>query len=411
MNFKIHKKEFLFLASLTLAIGFMQVLTPLFLRTLIDGVLPSKDGHAIAVVLLIIASNELLLVVGNSLLNKKLDELEKSKISSLRRWMLEDVLKLTAKIRDPESFYQSWSVDVKRLVYKKIKNPWYRTKDFIILTLLTLICLNISYLAGALVLVIAFISMVFVLVFQEKQGKLYRELYSLTPVERRLFDEIVQQEVPFENKQIKLSELQNIGQEVSELQFAISKEQTRNQDLNNVIRFLLMFSILGMGGYLFSTDKLTMGSLWALLITMYRITPSLQSIIRWILQAKSDKNLEGRIVENMRTKESFKKPPYYNRLVKILEKAIKNPSQKIILVDSEIDLQELKNSLVLWRSFYSKKENVIMVEEKNSEWEDSNLYLAFEMIEGPLPIMILIFMDPNQISGQIELATETLTLK
>ena len=70
MNFKLKRQTILYLAFLTLSLGLMQVLTPLFLRTLIDGIIPSKDGLAIAHVLIIIGLNELLLVLGNSQLNR-----------------------------------------------------------------------------------------------------------------------------------------------------------------------------------------------------------------------------------------------------------------------------------------------------------------------------------------------------
>jgi len=377
----------------------MQVLTPLFLRTLIDGVLPSKDGLAIAHVLLIIGVNELFLVLGNALLNRQLDVLENLKVQEIRDWMIHEMTKLSSKVKNAEAFYQSWSNESRRLANKKMKNPWYRIKDFIILLLLSVICLNISYLAGFLVLGISAITFILVTVYQTRQGSDFKQLHQLAPREKKLFDDVVTHDQSLQLKEAKIQALLEIGQEMNELQFNISKERTRYQDINNSIRFIMMFSILGVGGYLFATGKLSMGSLWALLITMYRITPPLQSLIRWILQAKSDENLEDRISENMKTKEGFQKPAYYNRLVKILDKAIKKPGKRIVVIDASIEEGTLLDSLELWRSFYSKKDQVEILDGWPEDTSEEKLFLLVTEPQEGLPPSSVIFTRKNTLAS------------
>lgn len=397
MNFNLPRKEITFLSLLTVSIGLMQVLTPVLLRTLIDGILPSKDGKAIASVLIIIGLNELLLIAGNSFLNKELDEVEKNKTEELRNWMLDESSKLTNKIKDPEAFYQVWGQDTKKLIYKKFKNRWFRVKDLIVLCLLTIICLNISYLAGFLILFIAGLSFTMVTYFQKRQGADIKEYYSLLPKEKECFDDFIGKEAGLDAKPRKLRALKEIGTIINELQFSVSRERTRSQDINSVIRFCLMFSILGVGGYLFANEKLSMGSLWALLITMYRITPTLQNLIRWILQSKSDENLEERVFESLKTKVSFKKPAYYNRLVKILEKSIQEPSQRVVRMEQTLNEQELKNSLFLWLSFYSKKDDIVLVETQPEVWQDDKLYFAVRELGVPLPKTFIFFCGKDYI--------------
>jgi ABC-type bacteriocin/lantibiotic exporter with double-glycine peptidase domain len=410
MNFKIQKIQFLYLASLTLAIGIMQVMTPIFLRTLIDGVLPSKDGLAIAHVLMIIGMNELLLVAGNSLLNRELDLIEDLKIQELRKWMILEVSKLTSKLVNPSAFYQSWSVDSRRLVFKKVKNIWFRVKDFIVLSLLSFICMNISFLAGILIIGISTLTFIIVSHYSQRQGAGAKQLHALSVKEKMMFDEFIDSTQSLQLKTMKIDPLLMVVTEMDEIQSNFSKERTRYQDINNAVRFVMMFSILGIGGQLFATDKLSMGSLWALLITMYRITPPLQSLVKWILQTKGDENLEERILDNMKAKEGFKKPAYYNRMVKILEKAIKTPSRIIVQTESTIKNSELLDALELWRSFYSKKQEVEICHEWPLEIKSGILYMMVSEPKLPLPESCVVFTDQKKLASEIEASAEILTL-
>lgn len=374
----------------------MQVLTPILLRTLIDGIFPSKDGSAIAAVLIIIGLNELFLLLGNSLLNRELDKLENQRVQDIRKWMMEQIGKFSVQLRGPEEFYESWKNESRRLAYRNVKNIWYRAKDFIILILLSFICLNISYLAGGLVLIIALLSFAMVFVFKDRQGADFKLLNQIGPQEKEIFNQLINPDQPLKNKELTIATLMELGHQTDELQFRITQQRTLNQDLNNGIRFVLMFSILGVGGYLFATEKLSMGSLWALLITMYRITPSLQGTIRWILQSNSDENLEERILNNMKTKEGFQKPAYYNRLVKVLNKAIKSPGKRLVLVDPSIEDSSLLDSLELWKSFYSKKDSVVISRQwPESPRDEKFMYLLVTHPLPDLPASCVIFTREN----------------
>jgi ABC-type multidrug transport system fused ATPase/permease subunit len=410
MNFKIKKQTILYLALLTLCLGLMQVLTPLFLRTLIDGIIPSKDGMAIAHVLIIIGINELLLVLGNSQLNRELDALEKTKIHELRKWMIEEAGKIKSKLINPEAFYQSWSNDGRRLVYKKVKNPWYRIKDFVILTLLSFICLNISYLAGILIIIISVITFSIVIHYVDRRGMGSKKLYSLTDQEKKLFDDYLSPDQSIQTRIAKMTPLLAIAQEINDLQYEMSQERTAYQDINNGIRFIMMFTILGIGGYLYASDKLSMGSLWALLITMYRITPPIQSLIRWILQSSQDENLEERILDNMKTKDVFKKPSYYNRMVKIIETVLHAPTVKIVSVHSEINEAELLDALELWKSYYSKKDQIVISSDWPKQIQPGVIYFILASPQTPFPQNCLVFTKQTNLPPMNEAVPEILTL-
>ncbi len=410
MNFKLKRQTILFLAFLTLSLGLMQVLTPLFLRTLIDGIIPSKDGLAIAHVLIIIGLNELLLVLGNSQLNRELDALEKIKIHELRKWMIEEAGKIKTKLLNPEAFYQSWSHDSRRLTYKKVKNPWYRIKDFVILTLLSFICLNISYLAGILIILISAITFAMVIGFVDRRGMGSKKLYSLADQEKKLFDDYLTPDQSLHSRVAKMPPLLAIAQEINDLQFDLSRERTAYQDINNAIRFMMMFTILGIGGYLYASDKLSMGSLWALLITMYRITPPIQSLVRWILQSSQDENLEERILDNMKTKEVFKKPSYYNRMVKMIETVLYAPAVKIVSVDSAIHEAELLDALELWKSYYSKKDQIEIISEWPKEMKSGIIYFILASPQSPFPQNCLVFTQQHHLPPLNEAGPEILTL-
>lgn len=409
MNFKLSFNERFFLGTITGCIGLMQVLTPLYLRTLVDGILPSKDGAAIAWVLIIIGVNEILLVLANSTLNRRLDELEQQYTQSFRTWMLKEVTKLTSALAQPEGFYQSWTQDAKRLVYKKIKNPWFRSKDFVVLFLLSLICLNISFLAGLLIILIAALSLALVKFHQEDQATDTRQLHQLMPQEKNLFDQFIRADLAGKEK---LSfELSLLSAQVNETQHRITQQRTGFQDINNLIRFVMMFSILGVGGYLFASEKLSMGSLWAMLITMYRITPPLQSLVRWILQARADENLEARILENMHSKETFKKPAYYNRLVKLIEKSLKTPARKMIVLDEAIDPEEIRHCLLLWLSFYSAKDKVEVCPEDQFGTDEEKLYLLVGKPKTEGPKSCLVFAHQGDLSPELISAFEKVDFK
>lgn len=402
MNFKIKRSEFLFLALIVFLLGCMQVLTPLFMRTLIDGIMPSKDRTATMYVLLIIGINEILLVVGNSLFSRELDGIEKHKLSELRNWMFEEGFKLSTRIKNAEAFYSSWSNDTGQLVYKEIKNKWYRVKDFTVLILLSFICVNISPLAGILIIVITSLSFVLVKLSQEKQNSDIRMLYQRGPEEKELFNQIVNGEFTKENtREIKLERLKVLSQEVTQIKSSVAAQRTKFQDINNTLRFVMMFSIISFGGYLFTNDLLTMGSLWTLLITMYRIIPPAQSIVRWLLQTRSEENLEDRILRNIKNTETFNKPAYYNRMVKVIENFLKEPGLTWVQTDSSINADELLQSAEIWRSFYSQKDNILITKEVPEVWLENKIYFLIGAIDMTPPYHCIIF-STREVSPELK---------
>ena len=290
MNFKLSKKSFILLSLLTLGIGILQILTPILMRVFVDGILPGKDLVAIASVVILIGANELFLLLGSSALNRTLDDHENEHLVSIRRWMLDEVNRPGKVLKNPEVFFHSWSNEARRLTYKKIKNQWFRTKDLVVLFLLTLICLNISYLAGIMVLIIAAASFILIKFHQENQSADVARLHQLEPQERKLFFQTI--EARNEEKSRLTTELIELSNELNQVQHQIAQERSRFQDINGSIRFILMFSILSVGGYLFSREQVSMGSIWALILTMYRITPPLQSLARWTFQSRQDDNFE-----------------------------------------------------------------------------------------------------------------------
>jgi ABC-type protease/lipase transport system fused ATPase/permease subunit len=379
MNFRLSRQETIFLALLTLAIGLIQVITPLLLRTLVDGILPSKDGQAIFYVTSIVVINEFLLVLGNSQLNRTLDEIERLKLQNFKGWMLSEVSLPGLNLRNADQFFDSWTQDSKRIIYKKFKNPWLRIKDFIILCLLSIICLNISSLAGLLILSVSGISMSMVLIYQSKQGKEFKELSNLQQEERKIFSIVFHTSNGLEEKENNIQELLSVSQRVNQIQAKLTGQKTQHQDMNNFIRFLMMGTILGVGGYLFSREKISMGSLWALLITMYRMTPPLQSLIRWLLQVKTEENIEERIATSMKTAESFKKPKYYNRLVKTIEKFLQEEKQLIVILPKGVRYTEVKDALIFWRNYYKGRDRIQVLE--HIQDQESN---KIKFILGPV---------------------------
>lgn len=393
MNFKLERNDIIYLVLVTFGLGVMQVTTPLFLRTLIDGIIPSRDGATITLILGILGANELLLIFSNGALNRQLDNIERRTLEKNRDWMLAEVTKPNQEVKDPDIFYQAWTSHIKQLVYKKIKNPWYRTKDFVVLILLTFICINISYLAGFLVILIAIISLITVKYFQENQGSSGRQLHIKSQEEKKLFNEVLV--LSSSEKVEKIIALKSLTAEVNDLQFKLAKERSSYQDINNLIRFTIMFSILGAGGFLYATGKLSMGSLWALLITMYRITPSLQSIMRWFIQTRSDDNLEDRVWEGLKTKTSFKKPEFYNRMVKIVERYLQIPGPKWVKVHSSLSNSDLVKSLELWKSFFSKKDQIEIIFEDPEAWDSTKTYIFIGDYEGQPKDNLLVFSQSD----------------
>lgn len=373
MHFKFKLHQIAFLLFVTVALGIMQVLTPLYLRALIDGVLPGKDLHAITIVLVVIALNEFLMILTSSFLNRYLDGLETVSVSKLRAWMLAEVTKPHTKLKNADEFYSVWSNDTKRAGYKKIKIPWFRTKEIVVLGMLSLICLNISYLAGLLILLICLISFIYASQSKLGQGSTYHHLNQRHLDEKNLFQIVSSGKASSQ----ELDKLKQTAEEINELQFQFSRERSSGQDFGNSIRFTMTFSILGLGGYLYATDAITMGTLWALLITMYRVINPIQSLSRWLLQSRSDERVEDKIYQSVRNVETNKKPPFYNRLVKLIEKSLSRRAVKLVVVDKSISLEELKQAVENWASFYSKKEEIIISDKKIEELSDDFFYFLF----------------------------------
>lgn len=373
MHFKLKARQIALLILTTVSIGVMQVLTPLYLRSLIDGILPGKDLHAIIIVLIVIGLNELLMIITNSFQNRYLDRLETTSLTNLRQWMLSEATKPHVKLKNPEEFYSVWSNDTKRAAYKKIKIPWFRTKETVVLCMLSIICLNISYLAGLLILLVCLISFVVASTTKQGQGSVYHQLNQKHIEEKKYFQDVTSGQSSSE----KVELLKETSSEINDLQFLFSRERTSGQDIGNSIRFTMTFSILSLGGYLYSTDAITMGTLWALLITMYRVVSPIQSLTRWLLQSKSDERAEEKIYQSLKNIEQNKKPAYYNRLVKLIEKSLGRRSVKLVVIDKNIPLPELKQTIEAWASFYSKKEEIVISDSKLEELSDDHFYFLF----------------------------------
>lgn len=403
MNFSFKSIELAFLFLTTLAIGVMQVLTPLFLRALIDGVLPSKDVYAISAVVMILGVNELFLVLSNSLLNRELDRIEIQKLRDLRQWMLSLGLKNSVKLVNPDSFYHSLSGDTKKLVYKKIKNPWYRGKDFIVLFLLSFICLSISDLAGYLVLTLMAVTFFVSYIYKTKQGNNSKDFYSIADQEKKIFDKLTNSQLSLADREDILFSMQSLSEENVNVQKNLSKTRSQQVDITNLIRFFIMFSILSLGGYLITANRLSMGSLWALLITMYRVSPPLQSIARWLLQKKSDDNLEDRIADSMKVKEIFIKPKYYNRLTKILESTIRDGKSQIVVVDKTIELSELYNSLEYWKKFFSQSDRLDIHSKWPHHLASDRIHFVLDAPKEPLVgAIISFFSEKDLVSSKVD---------
>lgn len=88
----------------------------------------------------------------------------------------------------------------------------------------------------------------------------------------------------------------------------------------------------------------------------------------------------------MKTKDSFKKPPYYNRLVKLHEKSLSVPSQNHHYGEKAKPGRTERWPLAL-------AEFLLILEERPGVWDDQKLDLLFETVEAPLPKTFILFCE------------------
>lgn len=366
----------------TINICIATVVTPLLVRSLIDGIIPTKDMKAIAITLIILGVSEVLNILLQFYMNLHLDAVESFELSKKKEELIELIYNSYKFQIDQNKFLDFWNSDLQRSVYLKFKNPWYRLKDGLMILLLALICLNISYLAGFVVIFIFALNLGMVYFSQKAQSRLFTKTVSARDQERSLLLHTMThiEEMKDHNQwsDIGLNLLQQL-KELTELKTHQSHQRSKDQRQNGFIKLSLIFGILAVGGILFAQDKFSMGNLWALMITIYRINGPIQNYCRWILNVKSEGLLQIRVSDMWKqiAQNEFNKPDYFNRLSKILDDVVNKKKRACVQLEDDSLIPLVKEAIRFWKSRSGKKDEIYILEDSDKGNYESKIVIRF----------------------------------
>ena len=357
---------FLFRLVSTVTICFATVATPLLVRSLIDGIIPTKDLGVIGWTLAILALTEIFNILVQFQLNNDLDKEETITLSTTRSGLIQKIFERHKLGVDQHKFIDFWSGDLPKYIYQKHKAPWFRLKDGLMILLLSLICINISYLAGLIVLGLFVVVLINTALSHKDQGIIFSKTLNLREKERVFFNYIIEKydEIKdlnrFENYDKNVKKMLD---EMVEGKLAQSHQRSLHQRINSLVRFFMIFGVLSVGSILYAQNELSMGSLWSLIITIYRLNGPLQNYSRWIMSIGSEASLAGRVEKFFTavSTQGIEKPKYFNKISKVLDDTVNLKGRYLVVFASEYPEEEIKEAVRFWKSRSSKKESIFIL--------------------------------------------------
>ena len=313
------------------------VMTPVIVRSLVDGFLPTRDITAIQIGISVLVALELAAVLSSYTIGKILDDLTHGFILKTKNCIL-DRLTNAYNSLDAANFQRFWAQDINRLANHLIRYRWQRYRDTVLIILLTLVSVSISYKAG---IVVASIILVEVLLHFWKSQKSTHSIGQLKQREHeeslfvvdwinKLNRSIDTGQAGHENQHFK-----SMIQGSSEAAYSTSRFYTSLNETQRLVRVLGILGVLFVASLEFNNPDWSSGALWALLIVIFRLIRPIESMAHWVFTERQFSFLEARWRNLIDNPIPFfdDKPDIFPAIKKVCDKVI-NSDKGIQIISS-----------------------------------------------------------------------------
>jgi hypothetical protein len=359
------------------------VVNPIIVRSLLDGFMPTQDRAALGFGVATLGIFELCGLLCAFLMRRSLDMQVSNYVFRTRMKTIEHVT-IKRRTVDKNSLQLAMSVTIPSLGNQLIRYPWQMARDVVLATLVSIVALSINYRCAFAILALVVLHFV-VAIFMRNTSRIS------TAVTREAETSLLNRWV------MRLPVLWDRGQGNSETELLkadlaavheslLNKDRLRSKldDLGRAIRTLAVVATLWIALDGVSDGSVTNGTLWALLILIFRLNQPIVSLLRGILgQEKKTRDLRKIGFELFRNRGEAKKKAS-PKLSRVFDEALRSNSHLHLNVHAN-KLVELANTLRAWQARVPSSVRVCILDASWNEDETlpaANIYVFVGMLKS-----------------------------
>lgn len=377
------KYEGLTLAVCIAVSAIVYVVNPIIVRSLLDGFMPTQDRSALGFGVATLAVFELCGLLCAFLMRRSLDLQVHNYVFRTRMKTIEHVT-IKRRAVDKNSLQLAMSVTIPSLGNQLIRYPWQMTRDVVLATLVSVVALSINYRCAFAILamvVLHFVLAVFVrntsriaaAVTREAETSLLNRWVARLPV---LWDR--------GQGNAEVSLLKTDLATVHESLLKRDRLRSKLDDLGRAIRTLAVIVTLGIALEGVSDGSVTNGTLWALLILIYRLNQPIVSLLRGLLgQEKKTRDLRKVGFELFRNRGEVKKKAS-PKLSRLFDEGLRAKSHLHFNAHAN-KLPELGNAVRAWQGRVPSTVRVCILDTSWNEDEtlpEASIYIFVGMLKS-----------------------------
>ena len=337
-------KVFLLITAVILSINYLS--TPLLVRSLVDGILPSKDINGISIFCSFIIVNEFIGLVSNWSFNRCLNNILIKAIEYIKSNLFQIICRNPSQT-NLENLTKIWEKEIFSFCNFEYKRIWLLKRDFITLTLLALTAAYIHYTAGLMILSVSILIVGLTWVLKKNDQSEYVDFGRLDHAEKECVRDLYHKSKMY----FKLGRDEQASEELwpylgalNETRFKTLKNLEIKDFLKRSIRTLMVISIILVSYFNLNDPNWSSGTVWALLILMYRVTGPLQNVLGLFFQSDRKSDSISNWIHEVFSNNSIL-TPQNNELVSTLRNLADCKENSLFLLTEPSTLKTLTDTL------------------------------------------------------------------
>ncbi|MBU6376283.1 MAG: hypothetical protein KGQ59_09835, partial [Bdellovibrionales bacterium] len=364
----------LLLATATLAISFCFLISPLMVRSLMDGIMVTGDITAMSVAIFSIALCEIASVVLNVVVRHEFDHQQNSYVSDTQRAFLERWAsgEIQPSKKDAQRF---WFSDIGRVAAIHIRQRWARIQDITLVLVLGTVAIAINTVSGLFLFGVIASQVITGLFFNVRWGASQYAARNLHEKEEDLLHGVTTSIQKWRDQGEIREELDLIHQQLEQnhrKRLEIDRIRSATEDTFRSFRSIAIVGVLCLAFKSVADGSGSMGSVWALIMVTYRLLGPTASLSKWFLEDKRARQQLDRWNRWIHLKTQIRNdlPPHYSAAKAVLQSSAEKKHSFFILADQDARSSFLECSRI-WRDRVSKRTQVLIFDGSMSHFPEA----------------------------------------
>ena len=343
------------LVTCILVSAFVYILTPVLLKSVIDGFFVAMDESAIRFALAVIAAVELSAVASSAVFRRTLDSVC-DRISRELKIRVVSKLSTSARSLDWHDFELFWGRDMRALTHFDVRVRWMRYQDVVVMCMMSFVAISMSHLAGALIAALFILQAASAFLAKKRWGSSVAAQKEAEHRELRVVRAWLDQRRSSIDRGLTDSRREAVLAEsfrAADLTLHSDGVRSAVEESHRLIKGLGIIGVISFGVLFKEEGIFSVGALWALALVMFRITGPSQNIAKWlVLEGQTERahaRLDRLISESEidRDLEETGATELYRSMKSLLSGRKTHPRLTFVLATAEA-ITRIENCFRLW---------------------------------------------------------------